>query len=175
MCSSDLADWTLNSGWQNSPIEQELSDFLLPFGLDLKYAGINCFISNLSKFEITNPHVDILHRNKQLLPIKSRFNLMILGNSEDPMCWWNTLKYGDSKLEKKLFTYGSTFYESLAVPGDSIEERWQHLGTPTEIKTNLLAPSSFVNTNYAHALKLSAGPRLILSVPFDRYLDEYVN
>ena len=56
----------------------------------------------------------------------------------------------------------------------TMEERWQCLGTPTEIKSNLLVPSAFVKTDCAHTVSVSAGPRLIVTVAIDKPLHEII-
>jgi hypothetical protein len=155
-----------------SPVNRELKLFLSKFNLNLNYAGINVFLSNLTEKTKTNPHIDVLHKTQNLLPIKSRFNVMILGNPNDPMFWWDKIKFGDPDHVEHTFTYSGHSYKSLGIPGDTVAERWQYLGHPSEIKQNLLTPSAFVNTNYAHSLELSPGPRLILSVPLDINIED---
>ncbi len=151
--------------WSSRSIIKEITGFLTDFGLDTRYAGINFFSSNTLKKEKTNPHIDVLHRNSKFLPIKSRFNIKILG-SEDTMFWWGHFKWGDQRHIEKTFYHNDIPYQSLSIPGDSITERWSYLGNPTETQNNLLCSSSFVNTEYAHALEISPGPRLIVSIPF---------
>jgi hypothetical protein len=153
-------------------VYEELKLYLLNYNLNYDYAGISVFLSNLKEKTKTNPHIDILHKNKNRYPIKSRFNVMILGNPDDPMFWWNKMKFGDPDHVENTFTYFGKPYKSLGIPGDTVEERWQYLGAPTEIKQQLLTTSAFVNTFNAHALELSPGPRLIVSVPFDKHITD---
>lgn len=162
--------------WQLSQIGKELKSYLKNYNLNCSYAGINIFLSNFPCQVKTNPHVDILHVNGNQLPIKSRFNVMILGNVEDPMVWWDHFKYGNPNHLPKTFvnTLGHS-YNSLAVPGETIEERWNYLGSPSTIKGKLLITGSFVNTFSAHALEISAGPRLIVSVAIDQYLEDIID
>jgi hypothetical protein len=161
-----------NAEWQ--PVFRELENFLHNYDIDLKYAGVNAFISNTSSPTQTNPHVDVLHRGKQLLPIKSRFNVMILGNPADPMLWWNNFQFGNPNHVRKTFMYNGHQYESLAIPGDDTESRLAFLGEPSEVKSNILTPSAFVNTSVAHGLQISSGPRLIISVAIDQYIQDYI-
>jgi len=151
----------------------EIHKFLGQYNLDLDYAGIQFFTSNITQSSNTNPHVDVLHR-QGLLPIRSRFNIMVLGNPLDPMFWWDTVKWGDSSLQKTEFSYKGNKHYSFGIKGENILERWQYLGQPSCIKQNLLIPSAFVSTHYAHALNLSKGPRLIISVPFDKEISDYI-
>ena len=153
-------------------IGKELRSFLKVYNLDLQYAGVNTFVSNTKTYTKTNPHIDILHK-KTLLPIKSRFNIMILGDPNDPMLWWKSFTFGNPNHTKHKFTYFGNEYESLGVPGNTIEERLKYLGQPDIIKHNLLTPSAFINTFSAHALEISPGPRLILSIPIDKHIHQY--
>lgn len=157
-----------------SSIGKELRSFLKIYNIDLNYAGINTFISNTKTYTKTNPHIDVLHKDN-LLPIKSRFNIMISGNPNDPMIWWKNFTFGNPNHIKQKFACFGNLYESLGVPGKSIEERLEYLGPPDSIKHNLLTPSAFVNTFSAHALEISPGPRLIISVPIDKHIYEYCN
>jgi len=157
-----------------SSIGKELRSFLKIYNIDLNYAGINTFISNTKTYTKTNPHIDVLHKDN-LLPIKSRFNIMILGNPNDPMIWWKNFTFGNPNHIKQKFAYFGNLYESLGVPGNTVQERLEYLGPPDSIKHNLLTPSAFVNTFSAHALEISPGPRLIISVPIDKHIYEYCN
>jgi hypothetical protein len=148
----------------------EISKFLQLYKLDFQYAGIQFFTSNLTESENTNPHVDVLHR-QGLLPIRSRFNILVLGNPSDPMVWWNNVKWGDSSLQKTEVSYKGTKYYSYAIKGENVLD----LGPPSFIKQNLLMPSAFVSTHYAHALNLSKGPRLVISVPLEKEISDYIN
>ena len=163
---------TLKNIFDISSIGKELRTFLKSYDIDFKYGGVNAFISNTTSYTKTNPHVDVLHKDN-FLPIKSRFNVMILGNPNDPMIWWKDFTFGNPNHVKHKFSYFGKEYESLGVPGESIKERLEYLGAPSCIKHNLLTPSAFVNTFSAHALEISPGPRLIISVPIDKHIDQY--
>lgn len=151
----------------------EILKFLKIYNLDLSYAGIQFFTSNSMTASNTNPHVDVLHR-RGLNPIRSRFNIMVLGNPYDPMVWWDTVKWGDNTLQKTEFSYKGNKHLSYSIVGENALERWRNLGPPSLIKHNLLVPSAFVSTHFVHALNLSKGPRLIISVPFEKEISDYV-
>lgn len=166
----------IQNSWQISPIGRELRLYLKKYNLNFNYAGINIFLSNTEHQTKTNPHIDVLHFREDRFPIKSRFNVMILGNTLDPMFWWKDFTYGNpNHINKTFFTDSGVPYKSLAVPGETVEERWNYLGEPTSIKSNLLVSGSFVNTFSAHALEISAGPRLIVSVAIDQYLEDIID
>lgn len=153
--------------WLSSLPGIEISKFLSTFKLSPYYTGINVFLSNTTQNTYTNPHVDILHKSK-LLPILTRFNTKCQGD-DDIMYWWNDCKWGSDKLIKKNFTsYSGVNCESLAIPGESITDRYKFLGNPTLSISNVLTPSAFVNTEFAHSLYIPKGPRIVLSVGFNQ-------
>lgn len=154
-------------------IGKELTVFLKNFGINFDYRNVNAFISNVNTYTKTNPHVDVLHKGHNYLPIKSRFNVMIKGNPQDPMIWWKHFEFGNPNHIKQKFAHFGNEYESLSIPGSTISERLEYLGSPSCIKNNLLTPSAFVNTSIAHALELSPEPRLIISVQINKDLQDY--
>jgi len=163
---------TLPNTWFLKQTGKEIIDFLKPLNLYPYYTGLNVFISNYETDTVTNPHVDVLHKYNKFLPIKSRLNILCLGDS-GKMLWWNKIKWGDKELVLKEFTtYKNLVYKSFAIPGDSISGRLEYLKSPTVEEDNILEPSSFVSTEFAHSLTLKKGPRLVLSVGFDIELGE---
>lgn len=159
------------SDWLKSFAGTEVTKFLLKLKLHPYYTGINVFLSNTQNARYTNPHVDVLHKDK-LYPIRSRFNIQCKGNNAT-MYWWDSIKWGSDKLVKNTFrSYSGIAYESYAVPGENADDRFKFLGTPSLSADNVLNPSAFVNTEYVHALYIPAGPRLVLSVGFDKELDK---
>lgn len=169
----DIEYKTIRQLFTISSIVQELSVFLKTFDINFDYHNINAFISNYSTYTKTNPHVDVLHKGHNYLPIKSRFNVMVKGNPYDPMIWWEHFKFGNPNHIKQKFTYFGHEYESLSIPGSTVPQRLDYLGAHSCIKHNLLTPSAFVNTSIAHALELSPGPRLIISVQINKDIQDY--
>lgn len=165
---------TIRNVWKISPIFNELKLFLETYNIDLNKCFVNTFVSNTLQSTKTNPHVDVLNNGK-LAPIKTRFNILILGNPFDPMIWWDKFEFGNKNHIVKNFQAGKHLYKSMAVPGNNIQERLDFLGNPSLVKHNLLMPSAFVNTFVAHALEISPGPRLVLSVGIDKELTEILN
>lgn len=163
---------SLPNTWFLRQVGKEVIDFLKSLDLHPYYTGLNVFISNYETDTVTNPHVDTLHKYNKLLPIKSRLNILCLGDS-GKMLWWNHIRWGDRKLVLKEFTtYKNLLYQSFAIPGDSILDRLEYLKSPSVEEDKILAQSTFVSTEYAHSLKLQKGPRLVLSVGFDIELDQ---
>jgi hypothetical protein len=166
--------------WINGPVGQELLPFLETYGCDASYQGITAFVSNTQDSYPGNPHLDIkVDRNLEQDIIKSRINIMIQGNPNDEMVWWDWLSYGDDRLQEAeyttfMFEQEQTF-KCLNVPGDTKSERLAFLGAPTHCERNLLTPSAFVRTDCAHTANLSPGPRLIVTVSFNKTIDEILS
>jgi hypothetical protein len=164
---------TIRNVWKISPIFNELKLFLETYNIDLNKCFVNTFVSNTLQSTKTNPHVDVLNNGK-LEPVKTRFNILIIGNPFDPMIWWDKFEFGNQIYKTRDFHVGNQTYKSLVVPGDSVDDRLKFLGSPSVVKHNLLTPSSFVNTFVAHALEISPGPRLVLSVGIDKEIDKII-
>ena len=159
--------------WRLSLAGAELASFLSRYNCDTGYYGINVFLSNTQELTRGNPHIDAKFSNGSVSKIKSRFNVMVLGNPLDPMVWWDTVRWGDSRLIDQHFTsITGKSYVSRAIPGATPNERWEFLGQPSEEVTNLLTPSAFVRTDCAHTIYTSGQPRLIVTVALDKTLEE---
>lgn len=156
----------LPQNWLFSLAGREIRQYLSKLNLFPFYTGINVFLSNTEKSKYTNPHVDVLH-GSTLRPILSRFNIKCKGDS-DTMHWWNCIKWGSGNLVRQKFTsFRGINYESYAIPGNSIEDRYNFLGKPFLSIKDVLTPSAILNTEYAHSLYIPAGPRVVVSVGFD--------
>ena len=171
----DVTQYEYQNEWQNSLAGQELKNFLFKYNCDTSYYGINVFVSNMPYAIKSNPHMDAKFSKGNAYKIKSRFNVMVQGNPRDPMVWWGNMEYGDSRLvDWKFHSITGQEYVSKAIPGSNPEERWEYLKEPTLSVPNLLIPSAFVKTDCAHAVVLSEGPRLIVTVAIDKSVDEMV-
>jgi hypothetical protein len=164
---------TSQSEWHSNLPGIELRSFLLKYNCDASYYGINVFLSNTKKLIRGNPHIDTKFAKNDIFKIKSRFNIMVLGNPADPMVWWDTMQWGDNRLIDHPFTtITGKSYVSKAIPGTTPDERWEFLGKPSEEVINLLTPSAFVRTDCAHTIYTSGQPRLIVTVALDKTLEE---
>jgi len=151
----------------------KISNYLKSIDLDTEYTGFGIFLNNVNSRTLTNPHVDVLHLADKLLPIRSRFNFLIHQNESFYMIWWSKIKWGDTSLVKHQFLNKNRLpYLSMAIPGNTIEERYQYLEDFDFQLVNPLRPCGFVNTENSHALSIGPGPRMILSVGFDISLRE---
>jgi hypothetical protein len=160
--------------WHASPAGREIVDFLRSQHLDTGLYGIGAFICNTTERYIGNPHVDNGYSiDMKPFRIKSRLNVMVLGDYRDEMVWWPDWIYGDSRLVTLPFTDSQgNSYQGSAVPGNDPRERWAYLGEPGVRARNILTPSAFVKTDCAHTVVVNPGPRLIITVALDRDLKD---
>jgi len=159
--------------WTKSPVNKELKDYLKKYNLNTDYYGIGAFISNWDYDYIGNPHIDLKFGVNETFEIKTRFNVIVLGNPEDEMVWWTDWTYADKRLVRHQFkTHNGIEYTSWGIPGNGPEERWKTLGEPDFRLPNVYFPSAFVKTNCAHTVHVSPGPRLIVTVALDKTLEE---
>ena len=160
--------------WHRSIVGYELNNYLKQFDCDTSYYGITTFISNTTDTYLGNPHVDTRF-NMQAIPsrIKSRLNVLVLGNPLDNMFWWDTMRYSDEQMiDSSYKDLNGVEYISKSVPGNTMRERWDYLGEPTMTANNILTPSAFVKTNCVHTVTCSAGPRLIVTVALNKSIEE---
>lgn len=159
--------------WHSSGAGGELVEYLSLLGCDTSYYGIGVFVSNTTEQIHSNPHCDVRFRDKTQSRIKTRFNVLVSGNVEDKMMWWSEYSYGDTRFTESHFTsLTGQQYTSWCVPGNTPAERWSWLGEPTVAASPLLTTSALVKTDCVHALVISPGPRLIVTVAIDRDLEE---
>lgn len=171
----DLDIMQINSqyDWQSSLPGKELINFLNTYNCNTKYYGINVFVSNTDRAIKSNPHVDTKFSIDGPARIKSRFNVMVLGNPSDPMVWWQDYEYNDPRfIDLKFTNLAGREYSSKGIPGNDPIERWEYLKEPTLEFSNLLTSSAFVKTDCAHAVILSPGPRLIVTVAINKSIEE---
>jgi hypothetical protein len=161
---------------QLSPMGKELIAFLKKYNLRTNYMGIGAFVSNSDTWFEGNPHIDIKFNNADRdRPIRTRFNVMVLGNPKDTMFWWTKYNFESKDLVINDFiTVTGLKYSSRSIPGKDPKERWDHLGEPNEQAVNLLTPSAFVKTDCVHTVNVSPGPRLIISVAFEESIEDII-
>lgn len=162
--------------WQIGLPGKELRSFFQNYKINLNSCRLDAFVSNSESWYCGNPHIDIDHKSSdQYSIIKTRFNILVLGNSEDSMFWWPDHRWPYDKLVKTNFSsMNGTDYISWAVPGQTEEQRWDYLGNNYIEKKNLLTPSAFVRTDCVHTVHVSPGPRLIITVSIDQDLGDVI-
>jgi hypothetical protein len=164
--------------WRASPLGQEIQVFLDQYGLDTSFFGITAFVHNQNEFYLGNPHVDsVVDKDLNFKRLKTRLNIMVLGNPEDPMEWWDWLDFDDDRYVSADYRTidGMPFTYPKSIPGDTKEDKFKFLGKPTLSVKNALAPSAFVKTDCVHNVSLSPGPRIIVTVCFDKTIEEILS
>jgi len=151
----------------------EIRDYLKSKNLLTKNIKFQTFISNNNRWFKGNPHIDITPGTNPKI-IKTRFNILILGNPQDKMFWWSNF-YSINQLELMDFTdLTGICYKSYGIPGKCIEDRWSYIGNSSFCDSNILTSSAFVKTNCLHTVNVSPGPRLVLSIPLDVDIENIV-
>lgn len=167
----------MNNLWSIGLPGKELRSFFKNYKINLSLCRLDAFISNSQHWYQGNPHIDVNHKSSSHSEIiKTRFNVLVLGNAEDSMFWWPNFKWPDEKLARYNFSNSSgIIYESWAVPGETLIDRWNYLGNSYVEKKNLLTPSAFVRTDCIHTVHVSPGPRLIITVSIDQTLEDILS
>ncbi len=115
-----------------------------------------------------NPHIDTYNDVEGLVPI--RFNILIDGDDDEEMSWWN-ITADNPKLYVEDFTNPrGERRKRLQANGNTIADRWQLLGSP-DFKCNQLTKinqcASFVRTDILHSINWTGrSPRIIMSLRF---------
>ena len=158
--------------WKNSIVGKELIEFLSYYNCDTSYFGITAHICNRSFSGMCLPHIDY----RLGKPVSSRFNVMILGNTLDPMYWWPNISYDSPVLFDivKKNTDTGIEYQTKTFPGNSLEEKLKFLGDASMIEAGVASPSAFVKTDCIHSIFLSAGPRLLITVAFNKPIEDII-
>lgn len=174
--NTDLTQYTpeAQAEWRNSIVGQELNAFLNQYGCDTEFGGINVFMCTLGN---PDPHIDTKADPKTgaVYRIRSRLNVMVMGNPYDPLIWWGSLEYDDPRIvETKFLAPNGREYTNKSVPGHDTQSRYEFLGAPELVARNVYTPSAFVKADCAHTVHFTPGPRLIVTVALDKSIEELV-
>ena len=148
----------------------ELTEFLQTYAITDPYPQLFIYkrLPQARSTILGNPHIDTTGGDGTENNIPIRFNILIDGDENTEMVWWNVDRT-DTRITNEKFTNpGGQVVGRLQVVGSTPTERWQALGEPV-VKSNTLSRkqeyASFVRTDILHALNWTgANPRLILSV-----------
>lgn len=176
-------DWIQNQlqhEWRASIAGEELLSYLSQYNCDTSNLIITAHLANLTIPYYSRPHVDaeqLYGPAKGKITVTSKFNIIVLGNPEDPMLWWTNFHHTDKRLyySNVLNTRTNQEFSSLSMPGHTNEEKMEYLGPATDTASNLLTPSAFVRTDYVHTVHLSPGPRLVITVGFEKSIEDLIN
>jgi hypothetical protein len=169
--------------WKNTLALDEVMSYLSQYGVDPSLYGDtlngpDAFISNRSTPAEHHPHIDQTRNFNPniplgVYPVKTRFNIPIIYNSDEDMHWWDEVTpghelVGSVQVNKHLF-------QILGIKGSTSKERLDNLGVPTTVINGLFKnhTSAFVRTDCAHSVSLKQpGVRLIISLTLDYYINE---
>ena len=174
--NTDLTQYTpeAQDEWRKSLVGQELNAFLSQYGCNTEFGGINVFMCTLGN---PDPHIDTLSDPKtgEVYRIRSRLNVIVVGSATDPLVWWGGFEYDDPRIENtKFLAPNGREYINKSVPGSDTQGRYAFLGAPELVARNVYTPSAFVKTDCAHTVHFTPGPRLIVTVPLDKSIEELV-
>lgn len=148
----------------------ELDQFLRSFGIDDGYPQLFIY-KQLDKERssiLGNPHIDTTGGDGTEFTVPIRFNVLINGDENTEMVWWNIDRNDDVIVNEKFLNPLGQNMGRLQVKGTNPNERWSNLGAPAHTNSSLTKKqeyASFVRTDILHALNWTGNnPRLILSV-----------
>jgi len=153
-----------------SPAWSELEQFLHGHGITDGYPQLFIYktLPNPRENILGNPHIDTLGGNGTETDVPIRFNILINGDEDTEMVWWNVDRTHEHIVNEKFLNPQGQHVGRLQVKGASPAERWKLLGNPAYRNNALVKKqeyASFVRTDILHALNWTgASPRLILSV-----------
>lgn len=177
--------------WEGTKALEELRDYLESWGVSRDYLGTECAGPDVFMFNNNHsaqkgyPHIDGYKWDENnpgtLLPVLTRFNVVIEYNPADSMYWWADIVRGHPLVGPKTHTYINkdglliTNHQNLGILGDGVEDLWSKCGTPTATKDGLYKNhrAAFLRTDCAHCLSISKpGFRLVVAIALDKTLKE---
>ena len=160
----EYAEFVASAAWT------ELDQFLRLYGIDDGYPQLFIY-KQLDKSRpsiLGNPHIDTTGGDGTEFTVPIRFNVLISGDEDTEMVWWNIDRNNDVVVNEKFLNPLGQHMGRLQVKGSNPAERWSNLGAPVYTNSSLTKRqeyASFVRTDVLHALNWTGNnPRLILSV-----------
>jgi hypothetical protein len=167
--------------FQTSPPAVQLTNFLSRLGLPDTYIQMFVYKIESKTISIENPHIDSPGFNRANTPwdkpLPGRFNVLVYGNENSKMHWWNI------GMDHDMIEYIET---------DTIK-RWQVIGNTAKEKFDLIGPADystdklskkgqsgdFVRSEVAHCIERDGERRLIVSArihhPWEEILEKTKN
>ena len=160
----EYAEFVSSTAWG------ELDQFLRSYGINDGYPQLFIY-KKLDKERpntLGNPHIDTSGGDGTEITVPIRFNVLINGDENTEMVWWDIDRYNDIIVNEKFLNPLGQHMGRLQVKGNTPIERWNNIGTPNYSSNSLTKKqeyASFVRTDILHALNWTGNnPRLILSV-----------
>jgi len=160
--------------FQSSPPAIQVKKFLNKLGLTNTHVQMFVYKIQSKLFSIENPHIDIA----RMIPLPGRFNILVYGNENSKMHWWN-----------KDITHSAI--QQIDIP--NFGKRWQVIGNSKREQLDLLGNSDysahnlskvdqtgdFVRTEIVHSIERDGERRLIVSTqihhPWEEILEKTKN
>lgn len=177
--------------WEGTKALEELREYLALWGIPKDYlgqphVGPDVFMFNNNNYsQVGYPHIDGYMRDDKnpnlILPVLTRFNIVIEYNPDDNMYWWEDIVQGHPLVGPVLHEFkdvhGNTLtnYQLLGIKGNGAADLWSKCGTPSFTKNGLYKnhKSAFLRTDCAHCVNISKpGFRLVVATALNKSLEE---
>jgi len=163
--------------WYSSKCWQELQDFFRPIGLE--GGEIQFFYYKKLPRPVRdprgNPHIDTTGPDRwsgDAHDINFRFNIVLLGDEDTEMFWWNRNRHDSAVVSKEFPRPDGIPAKRLQAIGETRDEQYLALGEPDwrcQSLARLNQEASFVRTDVLHSINWTGrSPRFTLSVRFQR-------
>jgi hypothetical protein len=144
--------------FQLAPPAIQLRKFLYSMGL--KKVHIQMFFYKISDklTSIENIHIDAPESS----PLPARFNVLVTGNNNCKMHWWDI----DINNPKVSVTSVPNWGPRWQIPGNNIQEQLEIIGEPNYSASELSAiqqTGDFVRTDIAHCIERDGERRVLIS------------
>ena len=125
------------------------------------------------RYTLGNPHIDTMNGVQH--DVGFRFNVVLLGDEDTEMTWWNVDRNSPLVTSIMFPDPKNQMRGRLQAVGESMEDRHRAVGEPHWRSSTLTAKNqlaSFVRTDILHAINWTgANPRFTLSVRFAKNWD----
>lgn len=149
---------------------EEITNFLQTYKITDPYPQLFIYkrLPHARTTILGNPHIDTSGDNGTAYDIPIRFNILMQGDENTEMVWWDHDRNSSAVTESKFVRPDGQTVGRLQATGNTLEDKWKSAGEPTASCSNLAKKqqyASFVRTDILHALNWTGNsPRLVLSI-----------
>lgn len=145
--------------FQSTPPVKKINNFLKNLGLSESYVHLAIYKPRTERTtsRIENLHIDY----PQYISLPARFNVLVDGDDESRMHWWN---HGQSSDKVKFETIPTG--KRWRVPGKNSKQQIELIGPPdysSDSLSMIQETGSFVKTDIVHAIERTGTRRFIIS------------
>jgi hypothetical protein len=155
--------------FQSSPPAVQVKGFLKELGLTDTHIQMFVYKIRSKQISIENPHIDTPGN----IPLPGRFNVIVYGNKNSKMHWWNK----DITHPELHHAVIPKFGKRWQVLGDSVREQLDILGKSdysTDNLSKINQTGDFVRTDIVHAIERDGERRVILSAKINHPWEEII-